>query len=283
MKIQIIAAFTLAGASQSFAELSQMTEKPWEGVFAAFQNRDYQITVSAKGDINVRPVYAQGKIRDYVFIPVSWGIKLTDKRGARSELRVLPESLESKDTATDKLQKTTVTGKTEGGGSVELTISTDRKSVSFTVKLLDAGTLDAATAKAAIFSRVQNYYQREEDQFKNQPDKFQALVKDDWLKIQRTDKTKAKFDFIKRVVTASDEVTGPGVVSLETEIKMIKNTYTFNSGKGASMHLSNDRFIRKEGAGDSGVPLHKGYDITFIPDGAETGKQGGTIQIGIEK
>jgi hypothetical protein len=79
MKIPIIAASALAilTSGQLFAELPQLTEKPWIGQFAVLKNKSYQITVAPSGDIVINPIIKNADTRPYVFIPINWGIVLS--------------------------------------------------------------------------------------------------------------------------------------------------------------------------------------------------------------
>ncbi|MGB6223331.1 hypothetical protein [Haloferula sp.] len=278
--IAAVSAIAILGSANLHAELPQLTEKPFLGSFAALRNNSYQIIISPTGEIVINPIVNKGEVRPYVFIPVEWGIKITDKQGVESELKVLQETLESEQSATDKLDATVIRGKTESGGEVELTVETDRKSVEFKIKLLGTGTLDAATAKAAIFSRVQNYYQREEEQLSGKPEEFEELIKNDWLKVSRIDRSNKKFALADNVNAASDEVTGPGVQSFETELGIIHNTYSFMAGSGAAMQLSNERFIRQAGAAsENAVPVHRGYDIVFTAAEEKTKSSENTLEV----
>jgi hypothetical protein len=230
----------------------------------------------------INPTSGSDEIMPYVFIPVNWGIKLIDKTGAISELKVLPETLESADEATGKLKRTTIRGKTRGGGEVELTVETARKSVEFKIRLIGTGTLDAANAKAAIFSNVQNYYQKSEQDLKGEPEKFSELIEDDWLRISRTDRSDKKLEFADLINAAADDITGSGIQKIETEINLIKHSYTFTAGKGAAMSLSNDRFFPLMGPSATAAPVHKGYDITFTVGDGTTKNAEKTLEIGVE-
>ncbi len=272
--INLILALCVATAS---AELPQLTEKPFMGNFAALKTKDYQVTLSPKGDILVNPVFEGGDIRPYCVIPVSWGIKLVGPKGVRLVYKVLPESLQSKDEATDELLTTTLTGKTENGASLELLVKTDRKSVQFSVRIVDPGPWILLSPKLQYSPWCKIYTSVAKTILKTGRKKFRELVEDDFVKISRVDRSKEKFDAFQVVKTDSPEFTGAGIETLQTEFKIIKKSYTFTASSGSAIFVTNQRLINAFGKSEGKVPLHKGYDMTLV-----TGDKGGSLTIGVD-
>jgi hypothetical protein len=109
------------------AALPTMSEQPWMGYFVGFETKKFRFTVDQNAKIMLVPLNQKGEpVSKVTQIPILYGIEETNAEGRSYLRKILPETLESSDAKTSKLEKCTIRGKVTGEAAFEIHITQER-------------------------------------------------------------------------------------------------------------------------------------------------------------
>lgn len=255
------------GIQSAAAELPALTEKPWFGFFCVSKNRAYQITVSSQGEIRLSPNNEKGEIlSSYIDIPISLGIEEILPDGRFKSLKILPETLESTDPATDKLKKAVIRGKVTGGAAFEATIEEWRGAISIGGRVTDPGTETKNPLRFHIVTTIPYYSGGIEKDTPAKRKAYEATVKSDYVETKWTDGKRHKEMFVTAVDAGSPQINGPGIASTEIGIALFQTRkILLSASANSSMKFANANSAPTE-AGTHVRPLYEGIIITWTAD-----------------
>lgn len=266
----LISCFAVAPVAH--AQLPSLNEQPWMGYFAAFKNKRYQFGLSAQGDIKLTPMGDRGDpVSFQIAISILAGIEETMPDGKITMRQIKIESLETKDAATDELEKVSLRGKVTGDAAFEMNLEQTRGIVFIGGRILDPGTLTKNPIRFVVRVKFPTAYPNDKKAQANidpkddkKADKatkaFLKKIEDDQIDLKWTDGKRVKQDMGEEVDAASKELNGPGISSAEVEIAAYKGKrLLFTAAPNSAMTLKND----KPG------PLHEGFTINWLADTAK--------------
>lgn len=259
------------------AELPSLDDKIWLGYFAGHSCRDCLLGVSTKCDISfqLEPEKVKGSngagILPHSCTSIIVGIEEDMPDGKPSIRTIRPESLETKDDPTSKLEKTVITGKVTGDAAFELTIERDRSSFILSNRLIDPGKLTKNPIRPVVSLRIPTIYQHDKD---GEASKTQIKErKKDSLDVKWTDGKRKKLDLSDSMDASTKEVNGPGVSIAQVDAGGIirGRKITAEAPEGVSI-LKIDN--------PASQPLNSGLRFTAIPAPAKPGaKPGDTARL----
>ena len=277
-----------AGMQPVSAELPSLDEQPWLGYYAVVANKRLQFTFAANGKIALTPIGDKGDpVAHTLAIPIEILIEeMTDGKPVAKQIK--PETLESPQPATDKLEKVVITGKVTGEAAFEVTLEQARGGISIGGRITDPGTLTKNPLRFGIRAKIPNAYpkanveeikdsdkeltkeeKRAERKAKRDAEKDGKgdakkdakkdadeleKIKADRIDLKWTDGTRKKQTFEKEVEAASKDLNGPGIAGAEIEISAYQGKkFLFIASPNSAMTLANDK----------PAPLFQGFSITW--------------------
>ncbi len=255
------------GIQSATAGLPALTEKPWLGYFCVAKNRAYELTVTSQGEIRLLPHNDKGQVlSSYIDIPISVGIEEILPDGKFRSLKILPETLESTDPATDKLKKAVIRGKVTGGAAFEASIEESRGAISIGGRVTDPGTETKNPLRFHVVSTIPYYSGGIK---KDTPEKrmaYEATVKSDYVETKWTDGKRHKEMFVTAVDASSPEINGPGIASAEIGIALFQTRkFLLSASSNSAMRFANANSAPTE-AGTHVRPLYEGIIMTWTAD-----------------
>jgi hypothetical protein len=283
----IIGAFSslVIAASAVFpahAQLPTLEREPWLGYFAGQRSKNFQFGVTSQGEIQIRLLDRSGSPighRPYEIVPI---IVETLPNGTPAFRDHEPESLETTDPTTDKLEKTTFRAKTKSGIPFEVTVEESRGSF-----LLGGRVTDPAAAKNPLaFSfviRMPDLYGNEVkkiEETENERDKkkllraFEKKTNGDRASWKWTDGTKMRQSLNDKIEISSKEINGPGITEFEIEALAFQDhKFQFTAAPNSSMKLM--------GRTPEATALNSGFTILWSQDSAKDPKSEARLAVSV--
>ncbi len=201
------------------AALPTMTEKEWLGYFVGIKNRAFQFAFTAEGKATIRPIGRKGEfVSSKLTIPVSFKVLETMPDGKVVSRQIVPESLESAQSATDKPENVVIKGKVTGDAGFEIFVHAERGGISLGGRLLEPGTLKNPL-QFAIDVRIPDVYADAKDARDKKSEKaLEEKMKKDRLQLIWTDKKRVKPSLTEKIDVSSKEVSGPGIAAVQLEL-----------------------------------------------------------------
>lgn len=253
------ACLLMSGSARAI--LPTISEQPWMGIFAGFENKKFRFTVDQNAKIMLVPLNQKGEpVAKTIQIPILFGIEETNAEGRVYLRKILPETLASSEGKTSKLEKCTIRGKVTGEAAFELHISQERGVISLGGRMTEPGTLTKNPVRFVIRPDFPDSYPYEKKDDKKGAKAFEKKIADDRIDIKWTDGKRTKLTFEKDVDANSKEVNGPGIAETQIEIAAYKGLrFLFAATPDSSMTFSNEK----------PAPLYKGFALTWQADPAK--------------
>ena len=265
LRVIIFATALAATGSQTLpAQLPSIDKQPWIGYFAAHTSNRYQIGISSMGELHLKPVVSGAAIANSYLIEIVPTVLETQSSGKIVAKRIIADSLETTDTATDKLEKATYRGRFTGDAAFEITVEQNRGIILVGGRLLDPGKLKNPL-KFALSLEIPNLYPSERkpgadlnEREKRREEKALAdKLRGDRLSLKRSDGSSLRQPLSESVDAASGEINGPGISELELQTETFRGRrLMLNASPGTAMTLSNSK----------SAPLYQGFDVAWTPD-----------------
>ncbi len=250
-----------------------LDKQPWLGYYAVFTSKRFNITVLPQGNIKITPMNDKDEpVGKDLAINIDFGIEEIPPDGKAVMKQIKFETLESRDAATEKLEKISIRGKVTGDAEFELNLEQVRGVIFIGGRVLNPGTLTKNPIRFAVRTRIPNAYpyqdnkaddptdRKKEKQAEKSEKEFLKKIKDDSLEVKWTDGKRVKQDFEKVVDVASKDLNGPGITSAVVEISSyMGKRMIFTAAQNSSMTLRNPQ----------PEPLHKGFTIFWQADTAK--------------
>jgi hypothetical protein len=265
--------FGSTGIGSLSAQLPSLDKQPWLGYFAIAETRRSQFKIASQGKITLSPLDEKGKAASgQNEIRVSYGIQEMLPDGKTRQKTVEVASLESAESATDRLEKTVIRGKVTGDAAFEMTVEQDRGVISIGGRITDPGKLTTNPLRFFVSATIPNVYSRDKRVEKKDIKAFEKKIKDDGIAIEWIDGKRTKKSFEEPVDASSKEITGPGIAEAEVEIAGYKDReLVFAATEKSAITLSNS----------PPAPLYEGFTLTWTPDATkdQEGKARFTMEV----
>lgn len=197
-----------------YAQLPEIEKKPWLGYFVSYTGRDCLFGVSTQGDIDLQLEPAKRKDNEEKGIgntAMSILVGVEEEKSNTKPIfkKILPHTLQTKDTSTNKLEKTVISGKVSGEASFELTIEQEHGIFTISNRLIDAGNLTKNKIRPVVVLRMPLLYRYANE---NEISRAKTRERDrDTLNLKWTNGNKKKFSLRDELDANTEEVNGPGI------------------------------------------------------------------------
>lgn len=249
----------------AFAQLPTLSQSPWLGYFAAHEGRRFKFGITGRGEIKLTPLNDKGaEFGPHMTLPVQVGIEEILPDGKTDMKVIRADTLQSQQTATDKLERVVIQGKVSADAAFEAVIEQKAGTISIGGRLLDKGQFQKNPVRFAVRVRIPNNYPwTKEESWKSHPEKVAPFLKKigkDSIEMTRIDKKRITWTFEKPVDASSPDLSGPGMSRIEIAMQSFGDRrLLFNASENSRITLSNTP--------DS--PLYEGFTLTWIPDVAK--------------
>lgn len=252
------------------AQLPTLEREPWLGFFAAYTSNRFQVGITSQGEFQFkglnRSSVAVGN-RPFEIVPL---IVETLPNGKPSYHDLDPESLETTDSSTERLEKTSFRAKTKSGIPFEVSFEESRGLILLGGRI----TGPASTKNPLAFSfvvRMPDLYandlkmiegaenEREKKKLQKIFDKDTSGDRASW---KWTDGTRMKRTLAEPLEISSKEINGPGISEFEIEsLAYQERKFQLNAAPNSSMKMV--------GKTQTAAPLHRGFVILWSQDPAK--------------
>lgn len=261
--LTVIAALLLVatGVQPAGARLPALEVQPWLAYYAVFANKHFQFGITSQGKIILTPSGTKNDpVRPSLAIPMEITVAEIRPDGSASVRKLQPESLESTQPATAKLEKTVIRGTVTGGASFELILEQNRGVISLGGRLLDPGSRTKNPLRFSLRVKFPSAYPFDRQDDKKEEREFRKKTGDDHLDLTWTDGQRKKQPFDRKLDATAKDLNGPGIAAAEVDISAYKGKrFLFTATPNSSMTLSNNK----------AAPLHEGFTLHWLPDPAK--------------
>ncbi len=271
----------------AMAQLPTLDEPPWLGYFAAHENLRFRFGITSLGQMILTPVGSKGPVSEEVAIKIDPTILETEPGGKVTAKRLIPESLETADSATAEFEKTVFRGKVTGEKSFEVTVELSRGFILIGGRILDPGQ-NRNPLQFTISADIPNLYRNSEPkdegdgdgddtrdaerELKRKEKEFMKKLRADRISLKWTDGKQLRHDLTETVDVKSKEVNGPGIAELELETgSFAGRKVQFTASPHSVMTLSDAELS----------PLYKGFKVVWTADPAKDPDGKARLAIGV--
>ena len=240
------------------AQLPARNQPPFLGYFAVFTNKRFEFRVTPEGKMVLASLNQKGEpASDRLAQRVDIVVQELMPDGKSVIRQIKPETLESPQPATDKLEKAVIRGKVTGDAAFEVSIEQQRGVITMGGRLVDPGTLKNPL-RFSLRVVFPNAYPEKKPNGRKEEEAFEKQLKDDCVEVKWTDGKRKKQSFEKPVDVASKDLNGPGITAMEVVIAPYKDRkFLFTTTGNSTINLSNN---------GKTAPLYEGFFINWMPD-----------------
>ncbi|MEO0017117.1 MAG: hypothetical protein RLZZ522_400 [Verrucomicrobiota bacterium] len=256
-----VALVTLAlGGGSALAELPSLGVRPWMGYFLGTKTRDFSFGLTSQGAGVIIPMGKGDKeVAMKLRVPVTFLIEEVLPDGRTIVKKILPETLESNDSATAKPSKTRIRGKVTGGASFEAFFEVERGIIAIGGRLLEPGTLTKNPLRFGVRATFPESYPSTKESTKEAAKALTKKLEGDRYGVLWTDGKRAKFNGADKIKADPKKGNGPGIARLEVEVAAYQGkAFEFTASAQSNITLST-RLAQ---------PLGKGLVVNWYPDPA---------------
>lgn len=247
-----------ACAPHASAQLPALQDKQWLGYFAGFATKRFQFGVTTEGKFQMPPLDNKGEpLSERIRPKLNIFVQEIMPDGKAVWKQIKPETLESPQSPTDKLDKILIRGKVTGDAAFEVNIEQQRGIAMVGGRITDPGTLKNPL-RFSMRVTIPNIYPEDDTSDKQKAKVFEKKIKDDRIDVKWTDGKRKKEGFDKPVDAGSKDLNGPGIAAMEMSAFAYKDRkILFTAAPNSVIRLSND---------GKTAPLYQGFTFTWEPD-----------------
>jgi hypothetical protein len=244
------------GIVQVRAELPSLSEKDWLGYFVGLDNKNYQFGVSSVGKIQLKAKAKTGVVFGQAqSVDIGIVIEETQADGKVVQRRILPESLESAQPATHKLDHVAIRGKVTGDVEFEVTITEGKAGeILLGGKLLDPSKLKGPSKFLFVVKFPNAYLNVKKDGDKKTEKAFEDKIKKDRLQLILVDKKRVKIGTSGTVDADLTQINGVGIAAAQLGLSAYQ-------GKEFEVTAAENSMMKIVPAGAG--PLHDGFSLSW--------------------
>jgi len=250
--------FAASGLETATAELPSLGVQPWFGYYAIFANKRIQFAMASAGKISILPVPEKGPaLAENFRIPIEIFLEQVQAGGTATPMSIVPESLNSSQPASDKLEKAVIHGKTSGDVSFELVLEQVHGIISISGHVLDSGTLPKNSIRLGARMIVPFYYRQEKPLEGKEEKAFQKKIANDHLELKTVDGKHKKQLFAAEVDASSKSFNEPAISEVKFEVPSVYGTRKIEivAAPTTSITFKNEK-----------TQLWKGFTMTWVTD-----------------
>lgn len=255
-----------AGPQPAAAQLPALEQEPWRGHFAVHDGSRYQFTVSSVGEMRLIPIVSGKPTGNRTVIKLDPTVSEILPSGKSVTKKLIPDSLETSDAATDELVKTVFRGKVTGSASFEVTVEQKRGIILIGGRILDPGELKNPL-RFSISTKIPNLYPNDrkdsdanQRQQKKEEKELADKMRSDRLTLKSADDNRFRQNLSDKADPAAEPWRGPGIAELELDSEAYK-------GRKVQLTASPGTLLKV--ACDASSPLYQGFSIEWAPDAAK--------------
>lgn len=239
----------------AWGQLPAMSDKPWLGHFAGYERRNFQIGVTANGQIELQIKKDNGGILGVgrvIYIRPEICEQVDGKTVIK---KMIPESLTSAEKASVQPQKVNFRGKVTGNAEFEINLEFDGDDVYARGRLVDKGELtNPLHFQIRIkYGDVYRYVDAAKIKDETARDSIQTID---------LDKKKNKIKVFESVDLTSDKINGKGLSAVEIEMKGLNDMkFQYEAQGPSAMRLENNE-------AQASAPLN-GFSVIWRADEAK--------------
>lgn len=248
-----VSACSVFAVTPVVAQLPSLGKQPWIGHYTVFANKRFQFTVTTDGKLKLIPLGEKSQpVAQTLIVPIEITIQEVAADGKITLKQIRPETLTSTTPATDKLEKTTITGKITGDAEFQVFLSQERGVISIGGRITSPGTLKNPL-RFAIIAKFPNAYP-----YAKKTDKsFERLIAGDRIELKYADGKHKKIKSDEKIGPDDKELNGSGLMSVEVDISSYKKRkLEFSTSPEASLSLWSQQL----------QALHEGFALRWTPD-----------------
>ncbi|RPJ33804.1 MAG: hypothetical protein EHM17_08955 [Verrucomicrobiaceae bacterium] len=262
----LILMMVAAGLQPLCAQLPPLAREPWLGYFAVYEGSRYQFAVSSNGEMQLAPIISGKPVSSGTVIKLTPTVSEILSSGKSVTKKLIPDSLETPDAATTKLEKAVFRGKVTGGAAFEVTLEQNRGIIFIGGRILDPGEIKNPL-RFSISTKIPNLYpndrvDRKADARQQRKDEKELAdkMRSDRLTLKSADDNRFRQNLSDKADPASEPWCGPGIAELELDSEAYKGRKVrFTASPGTLLKV----------ACDASSPLYQGFSIEWAPDAAK--------------
>ena len=249
------AALWLAASPSVQSALPALDERPWIGHFIGYEDRKFRFGLTMQGKGSIVPMKDRNKPFNDRTCP-TFEIAVQELVPGRDPVlkRIQPNSLETADPPTTKLEKTSFRGKVTGDASFEVFIENNRGDFTIGGRVLDPGKIKNPL-RFTIQVKFPNAYP-----YGKKNKAFEKRVSKDRVTVERTDGKRIKLAADEKNALETGESHEPGIRKAHVD---------FDAHDGAAFEFSASGASLLKLIGTEGSPLYEGFTVQWIPDPAK--------------
>jgi hypothetical protein len=251
------------GSDSAYAQLPMAGDAEKLGYFSFLGGKNLEFGIATSGEILFHPLDRKGATRG--FKPFAIYPRIVEIRPDNENVsrRLDPESLESSDKATAKLEKTSFRGKANNDAVMEVTVESSRGVFLLGGKLLDIGKSKNPQRIGYMLSMVDVYRSdiKKFTEIQNEKEKQKALKefekknRGDRISLKLADGRRLKCSMLEPIKTLEEQLKGTPIEHIELEYTAYPDhKFLFTAEPGSEITLT--------ATGDQ--PLHLSLSIFWI-------------------
>ena len=253
---------SITGMAPVQAELPTLTDKEWLGYFVGFEDKNFQLGVTTVGKILLKVKGKNGDVLGHsLAVDIGIVIEETQTDGKVVQRKIIPESLESAQQATQKPDHVAFRGKVTGDTGFEATLTEGKAGeIILGGRLLDPETLKKPTRFSLVVKFPSAYEYAMKDSDKKTEKAFEDKIKKDRLQLILVDKKRAKLETAEPAGAELQQINGVGVTAAQLGLAAYQ-------GKEFEITASENSRMTISSAGSG--PLHDGFSLNWSADPAK--------------
>jgi len=240
------------GAGQSRAELPSLNKAPWFGFFAGHNGTRGQFAIAADGSMYYNHS-EERSISGGHFHRIHPSVLETMPNGEVVRQRLIPDTLESSDTPTDKPDKITYRAKVRGGTTIEVVVEFSRRDVSVGGRIVEPGPGDNPR-QFVLYTQAPPHYlmygerktmqegtAAEKAKLEQQVARQRVTAAKEALVLRGVDGRRVSLPILDPVDLSDPELNGAGFSTLDVDLNWLKGRkINITATEGSRMTLSNE-------------------------------------------
>lgn len=251
----------LTGVLPLSAQLPSLGDGDNLGYFVVARSKSSSFGITSDGKTSIKVLDIKGTaVNNQLTIGINFNVTETTPDGKKVTRKLNPESLQTKNVATERPKNIVFQGKVTGDIEFEATVSEERGMILLGGRLLNATALKNPTQFSIEVDIPSTVPKAKADANKRDAKELEDKIKGDKVQITWTDGKKAKIPANKPVDGASKEVSGPGITAAALDFSEFRDReIQLTASPNSSMALSNK----------PNQPLAEGFSLIWTADTAK--------------
>jgi hypothetical protein len=209
----------LAVVSPIRAELPIMSDQKWLGYFLGFENKNFRYEIDVKGRTQIKLFGKKGKLLgEDATISINFQVEEIMPDGKFVSKKIMADSLESSQPATNKPKDVVIKGKVTGDAAFEIFVTENRGTISLGGRVTDRGRLTKNPLRFSIKVNFPNAYPESHSITDDKKLKeFENDISKDRLQLLLTDGKRLRKETSETIDSTSKEIRGVQISTAQLE------------------------------------------------------------------